>query len=189
MHREERTTNYHYCGRAKEEGQKVIEIRATHQMIMCAKEVQREMRKAISRLGIGIETNPSSNYLIGSFKRYDKHPIYGFYNLGLTASPEELEACPQLPVCVNTDDQGIFSTYLENEYALLAVALEKKKDENGKNKYNRTMIYQWIDNVRKLGLNLSFSENEISMQQGGKPDKTDGKGKFSENEMFRVSLK
>ncbi len=110
-------------------------------------------------MGIGIETNPSSNYLIDSFKRYDKHPIFDFYNIGLTSSQEDLDNCPQLPVCINTDDQGIFSTYLENEYALLALALEKAKSEDGRNKYNRTMIYRWIDNVRKQGLNLSFSEN------------------------------
>ncbi|MBP3489063.1 MAG: hypothetical protein J6K53_11770 [Roseburia sp.] len=150
---------YHYCGEAKKEGEKVIEIRADYRLIQCVKEVQHEMKKWIGKLGIGIETNPSSNYLIGPFKRYDKHPIFGFYNLGLVTSQNELENCPQLPVCINTDDQGIFSTYLENEYAMLALALEKAKDENGNNKYNRTMIYQWIDNVRKMGLEFSFAED------------------------------
>ena len=150
---------YHYCGEAKKEGEKVIEARPAPRLSACVKEVQREMRKWLAKLGIGIETNPSSNYLVGSFRRYDKHPIFDFYNIGLTSSQDELDECPQLPVCINTDDQGIFSTYLENEYALLALALEKAKDENGKDKYNRTMVYQWIDNVRKLGLNLSFSEN------------------------------
>ena len=48
---------------------------------------------------------------------------------------------------------------MENEYALLALALEKAKDEYGKNKYNQTMIYHWIDNVRKMELNLSFVDN------------------------------
>ena len=69
--------------------------------------------------------------------------------MGLTTSQEELEECPQLPVCINTDDQGIFSTYLDNEYALLALALEKAKDENGHNKYKRSMIYEWINNIRE----------------------------------------
>lgn len=147
---------YHYSSQAKEEGAKRIEIKISHKMIQCVKEVQREMQRWIGKLGIGIETNPSSNYLIGSFKRYDKHPIFKFNNLGLTTSAEEIENCPQLPVCLNTDDQGIFSTYLENEYALLALALEKMKDENGQRKYNRTMIYQWIDNIRKMGINQSF---------------------------------
>lgn len=58
--------------------------------------------------------------------------------------------------------QGIFSTYLENEYALIALALEKAKDENGKNLYNRMFIYQWIENIRKLGLQLSFAKPESS---------------------------
>lgn len=57
-----------------------------------------------------------------------------------------------------TDDQGIFSTYLDNEYALQALSLEKAKDEDGKEKYNRTRIYQWIDNLREMGINLSFAE-------------------------------
>lgn len=151
---------YHYSEKVKLEGEKVIETKPNYQLIKCIRDVQYEMKRWLGKTGIGIETNPSSNYLIGPFKRYDKHPIFGFYNLGLTASQEEIEQCPQLPVCVNTDDQGIFSTYLENEYALLALALEKAKDENGANKYNRTMIYQWIDNIRKQGLNLSFVEEE-----------------------------
>ncbi len=147
---------YHYSSKVKEEGAKRIEIKVNHQMVRCVNEIQKKMKEWIAELGIGIETNPSSNYFIGTFKRYDKHPIFDFYNLGLTVSEEEINNCPQIPVCVNTDDQGVFSTYLENEYALLALALEKMKDKDGNRKYNRTMIYQWIDNVRKMGLHLSF---------------------------------
>lgn len=156
---------YHYCSGAKLEGRKIIEKDVSHQMVQCLKLVQEGMRRWIGKLGIGIETNPSSNYLIGIFKRYDKHPIFEFYNLGLTMSPEELERCPQIPVCVNTDDQGIFATYLENEYALLALALEKAKDKDGKNKYNRMMIYQWIDGVRQLGLHLSFAKSDAYLKE------------------------
>lgn len=147
---------YHFSGKAKKEGERIIEISISHKMMQCVKEIQREMRIWVGKKGIGIETNPSSNYLIGTFKRYDSHPIFDFYNVGLVLEPDGLSKCPQLPVCINTDDQGIFSTYLENEYALLAFALEKAKDENGQNKYNRMCIYQWIDNVRKIGLELSF---------------------------------
>lgn len=151
---------YHYCGQAKKEGEKVVEIAVDFQFVQCVIEIQTEMRKWIARCGIGIEVNPSSNYLIGIFRRYDKHPVFGFYNLGLTSKGEELEMCPQIPVCINTDDQGIFSTYLENEYALLTLALEKMINENGEKRYKRAMIYQWIDNIRKIGLYLSFGEGE-----------------------------
>ena len=63
-------------------------------MIVCIKEIQERMQQWIGNLGIGIEVNLSSNYLIGSFKRYEKHPIFKFYNLGLTVLPEELGKCP-----------------------------------------------------------------------------------------------
>lgn len=139
-------------------GEKVIEILVSRQMVQCVKEVQHKMQEWIVELGIGIEANPSSNFLISSLKLYEKHPIFSFYNLGLTNSEAELKNCPQIPVCINTDDQGIFSTYLEKEYALLALALEKAQDENGQKKYYRTMIYRWVDNVRKMGLNLCFAE-------------------------------
>ena len=32
---------------------------------------------------ISIETNPTSNYRIGDFERYDEHPILYFFNYGL----------------------------------------------------------------------------------------------------------
>ena len=115
------------------------------------------MQEMIAKRGIGIETNPSSNYMIGSFKRYDKHPITKWYNNGLTNDPLLLEQCPQIPVSINTDDQGVFSTYIENEYALMALALEKARDENGNRIYNRTMVYQWLDRIREMGIEQSFS--------------------------------
>lgn len=153
---------YHYNPHVKNEGRKTIEVQISHKMIKCIKEIQREMQFWISKRGIGIEVNPSSNFFIGTFDRYDKHPVFKLYNIGLTGSETKLNECPQIPVCINTDDQGIFSTYLENEYALIALALEKAKDENGKNLYNRMFIYQWIENIRKLGLQLSFAKPESS---------------------------
>lgn len=149
---------YHYNSHVKKEGDKIIEITVNYQFVKCVQEIQECMKKWIATLGIGIEVNPSSNYMIGTFKRYDKHPITKFYNKDLVTSEKELEECPQIPVCINTDDQGIFSTYLDNEYALQALSLEKAKDEDGKEKYNRTRIYQWIDNLREMGINLSFTE-------------------------------
>jgi len=79
-----------------------------------------------------------------------------FYNLGLETDPEKIKACPQLFVSINTDDQGVFSTYLENEYALMALALEKVEDEDGNKVYNTSMIYDWLDRIRQMGLEMSF---------------------------------
>lgn len=149
---------YHYNERVRRIGEEVVEIKINPCIIRAAKEVQMRLQKEVSDMGLGIETNPSSNYLIGSFRRYDRHPIVKWYNNGLTYNQELLEKCPQIRVCVNTDDQGVFATYIENEYAYLALALEKYEDEEGNRVYNRTLILQWLDNIRKMGINMSFGE-------------------------------
>jgi len=116
-------------------------------MIAAIEAIQKNLQKEICACGIGIECNPSSNHLISNFKRYDKHPILNMYNLGLTVDPQKIEDCPQLFVSINTDDQGVFDTLLENEYALMGIALEKMKDENGKPLYKQAMVYDWLDRI------------------------------------------
>lgn len=96
--------------------------------------------------------------MISSFRRYDRHPIVTWYNNGLTYDETELKSCPQIPVSINTDDQGVFATYLENEYAYMALALEKHVNEQGQRIYNRALILQWLDNIRKMGIDMSFGK-------------------------------
>lgn len=148
---------YHFDQNVKIVGDQMVEVKVSHSMVEAVKKVRDRMQREICSIGIGIETNPSSNYLIGTFRRYDRHPITSWYNYGLTLDQRALERCPQMQVSINTDDQGVFSTYIENEYAYLALALEKCRDENGDAVYNRTMILQWLDHVRKMGLDQSFN--------------------------------
>lgn len=148
---------YHYNKCVNMLGSQVVEVHVNDSIIHAVKKVQNAMQKEIANMGIPIETNPSSNYLIGTFRRYDRHPIVKWYNLGLVYDIDKLKRCPQIQVSINTDDQGVFYTYIENEYAYLALALEKAKDENGEPLYNRTFILKWLDNVRQMGIDQSFS--------------------------------
>lgn len=152
---------YHFSPHVKFAGDEIEEFRVEKSYIQAVKVIQEEMQKKIRDKGIGIETNPSSNYLIGCFRSYIKHPILNFYNLGLTYDREKLEKCPQLFVSINTDDQGVFNTYLEKEYALMALALEKEEDEYGNKVYNSAMIYDWLDRIRQMGVEQSFQYDEI----------------------------
>lgn len=149
---------YHYDPKVKINGSKIEEFYITQEYINLVEEIQKKMQNRISRMGIFIETNPSSNYLIGTIDKYIEHPIIKFYNLSLTTNFEELKKSPQLCVSVNTDDQGVFGTSLDNEYGLLALALEKEKDEYGEYKYNPTLVYEWVDKIREMGLMQSFSD-------------------------------
>lgn len=148
--------DYHFNQKAKSIGSRNIPYKFEKNIVKYIDLVQYKIQQEIAKKGIAIETNPTSNYLISTIKRYENHPITKFNNLGLEKNFENMDKCPQISVSINTDDQGVFDTYLENEYALVALALEKAKDENGNAKYNTTMIYNWLDSVRDMGIKQSF---------------------------------
>lgn len=78
------------------------------------------------------------------------------YNLHLEQDRDKIMSCPQLSVSINTDDLGVFGTSIENEYALLAVALGKENDENGNSKYQNRYIYNWLESIRQMGEEQRF---------------------------------
>lgn len=94
--------NYHYNKRVKNQGMISEEVKVSIKMIKLIDALQVGLTREIARKNIGIETNPSSNYVIGRFKKYEGHPISKIYNLGLKVSEEEYERRSQLSVSINT---------------------------------------------------------------------------------------
>lgn len=148
---------YHYNWDVRNEGDKSVQIYVSPAYIEGVDRVQNAMGKEFASKGIGVETNPSSNLVISTIQSYAEHPILRMYNRDITWDVKKLEESPQINVSVNTDDRGVFHTSLENEYALLACAMEKARDEEGNLRFNRQNIYQWIDNIREMGNLQSFS--------------------------------
>lgn len=142
--------NYHYDPIIKKNGAQVVKVAIDDWYQNMVQELQQKMQQNISSMGIGIECNPSSNYLIGTFGGYDQHPIFTFNRAYLDADNGLSSNSPQLSVSVNTDDQGVFDTSLENEYALLAGAL-RLCNEQGRRKYTEDQINLYLDHIRELG--------------------------------------
>lgn len=149
---------YQYDWQTKQRGYKEVKFPKEYPAVIS--QIQIKMMKSIAHKGIGIETNPSSNFKIAQLQRYDKHPIAKFYNLGLTHNETELRECPQISVSINTDDQGLFSTSIENEYALLAAAMIKKTDAEGNPCYTERMVFDWLERIRQLGWEQRFHPME-----------------------------
>lgn len=154
---------YHYDKEVKERGQAILEYRVEQDLIAVTEKIQRGLQLDILDKGLAIEANPSSNYLIGTFRSYDRHPIIQWYNKQLTWEREELESCPQLDVTINTDDQAVFGTSLENEYALMAITLERATDGNGNLRYKKDMIYDWLEEIRRKGFIRCFRQRRSGM--------------------------
>ena len=147
---------YHYDLHTRIESEKPYEFTIDKKYANLVLKIQKSFQKVIAREGIMIECNPSSNYLISTFKDYKKHPIKSFFNLGLETDSKLLLDCPQISVSINTDDQGVFDTSLEYEYALMASALIMATDDDGNPKYPPAMVYNYLDNIRDLGNQQSF---------------------------------
>lgn len=143
---------YHYNRKAREKGDEQTEFKVDERYAEFIYQLQDKMIQKLVWEGIEIETNPSSNYLIGTIQKYEEHPILRFNSRKLKNT--EPNTC--LNVSINTDDQGVFDTMLENEYALMALALKKAKDENNRALYDIEDIYEWIDYVRKMGVEQIF---------------------------------
>lgn len=143
---------YHYSEQVRKKGNEITVFKVDGNYSKLVRKIQDYMIRQLVQKGIGIETNPSSNYLIGTIEKYEDHPIIRFNARKL----REVEPNTSLCVSINTDDQGVFDTLLENEYALMALALKKEKDGDSVLKYDVEDIYEWIDYVRKMGLEQIF---------------------------------
>ena len=144
---------YHFNKKVREKGNEVTEFKVTKEYIKLVRIMQDKMIAELACKGIGIETNPSSNYLIGTIKKYEEHPILRFNSRKLKATNTGENLC----VSINTDDQGVFDTLLENEYALMTLALKKATDDDMNALYDIEDIYEWSDYVRRMGIDQVFS--------------------------------
>ena len=141
--------NYHFNLDVKKAGKGMSTYCIIREYEEFVKIVQKNMILEIQKKKVYIESNPSSNYLIGTITRYDEHPIIRFYDLK-NIDEESF-------VSINTDDQGIFNTNLTNEYAIMEVALENKY--NLKNEYNLDDIQIWINNIKDASIRQSFAQS------------------------------
>ena len=144
--------HYHYDVKARKNGEREVKFKVPCGYVELVKDIQDAMIRELVQKGIGIETNPSSNYLISSIQKYNEHPIIRFNGRKLKSTNTNMA----LQVSINTDDQGVFDTSLENEYALMTIALKKVKNENDQFLYDMEDIYAWIDYVRRMGITQSF---------------------------------
>ena len=143
---------YHFGYDERVEGAKMTSRTITSEYENLMGEMQKKLRQVVSETGIAVECNLSSNYLIGTFGRYENHPIFQFNRHGLTPGTNHNE----ISVSLNTDDQGVFDTSLENEYAILVDCMSKMKDSDNNRLYSDETIYDYAEYLRQLGHMQTF---------------------------------
>lgn len=96
-----------------------IEIETTPSEVAMLTAMQSYLRDLLGRLEITIESNPSSNLLIGNFLDLDEHPAFQLQPLPGREPPGHH---PVL-LSINTDDPVTFATRLADEYAHIYLAM------------------------------------------------------------------
>ncbi len=139
---------YHFDADTKVRGAKSEQWKIDALYQFTIRDIQRKMCLEIEKRHICIETNPTSNYRIGSLGTYSNHPITKFFNFGINTA----HLSSQIPVSINTDDLGIFHTNIEREFSLIALAMEK----DSVNTNIPGDIYEWINRVRESSFRQRF---------------------------------
>ena len=135
---------YHYYKDVRDKGDEVCMSFIGKDYIEAIKRAQDNLAKLIVKKKIGIETNPTSNYLIGPFVDFEDVPAICFDN-GKLAKKDVL-------VSIGTDDPGLFFTNLRNEYNSLIYYYAEEEN------MNQTEIIAKMKKLAKRSMDLSFIE-------------------------------
>ena len=119
-----------------------VNVRKDHKKLF--QEIQNMLLEKVEKMGVYVETNPTSNTTIGEIESLMKHPIFHLNNYGLTS-----ETVNQVMVTINSDDPLVFNTNVENEIAYIYHALIHYG-------YKRENVLKWIDKIRQYGIDSSF---------------------------------
>ena len=140
-----------YCPVFEEKYRKTELIAVSESDIGTYKILQEHLLTKVAQMGIYVETNPTSNLTIGDMNSWQEQPIFKMNTL-----EEKMEN--RVMVTVNSDDPIVFNTNVENEFAYIYYAM-------GKMGYPKETILEWIERVRKCGMEASFIQKVKSKQQ------------------------
>lgn len=138
-----------HCKKFLSEMERPIHYEVTEQDIQITETLQKILRQKLSRKGIIVEVNPSSNVAIGEVDKITDHQIYQLNRPGGEIN---------VMVCINSDDPTVFHTNVSNELAYIYYGMLY-------NGVSREIALEWIDKVRECGIKSSFLQGEDTDQQ------------------------
>lgn len=105
---------------------------------------QTYVKEKVQAAGIYVETNPTSNLVIGDIRGWANYSITHLNNRELPEKPPS-----SILISVNSDDPLLFNTNAENELALVYHTLIYRG-------ISREEVMAWIDKIRQYGMDSSF---------------------------------
>lgn len=126
-----------------------IHYEVTEQDIQITEMLQKILRHKLSKKGIVVEINPSSNVAIGEVDKIMDNQIYHLNQPGREDN---------VMVCINSDDPTVFHTNVSNELAYIYYGMLYQS-------VSRETVLEWVDKIRECGIRASFIQGADSDQQ------------------------
>lgn len=126
--------------------QEKVEVRADASEIRFLRSAQEWLRQVLGRLEITIESNPSSNLLIGDFLSLDDHPVFRLHPI---LSSQKAGGTPVM-ISLNVDDPVTFASHLADEFAHVYFALTRQGVSSHE-------ALSWLCQVRDHGWRSRFT--------------------------------
>lgn len=138
---------YHFDQEVKQKGFESINVKINPRMPKRLKAFQKAFRDQVFSMGLHIETLPSINVALGTFRRFDQHPIFQF----LPPSPDFFPKLKPV-VSIGTDNPGLMNTNVKAEFTMIACACIKSFRAGIKMGFqSEEEIYSWLGKIADLG--------------------------------------
>ncbi len=146
---EEKLTHAQHCKCYLERMLEPIQLEIKREDKALLEFIQQIVTTKISREGIVVETNPTSNTAIGEIDNIYEHYVYRLNSRGLNG---DANVEGGVIVTINSDDPSVFNTNVSNELSYIFYSLLEKG-------YAREDALAWIDRVRDYGMKSSFVDD------------------------------
>lgn len=134
-------------------GQELVEIHNDPEEVRAMIAMQSWLRRKVARLELTIESNPSSNLLIGDFMSLHELPLFH-----LVPWEGPVRSDLRLHVSINTDDPISFATRLADEYAHIHRALIHAGASS-------SQAADWLEDARTSGYRSRFTLPTSSLRK------------------------
>lgn len=156
MWNEEKLTHAQHCKCYLERMMEPVQIEVKSEEIEMFSQIQRIVASKISKEGIIVEANPSSNVAIGEIENIFEHYIFKLNKRGLGGDVNPENA---VMISINSDDPSVFNTNVSNEFAYIFYSLQEKG-------YSREDVLLWIDKIRSYGMDSCFiADRDIGAEE------------------------
>lgn len=131
--------------RIRARGEEPVELAFAHKERAICEAFQQSICQKLARMGVTVETNPSSNLLIGGSRALSEHPSLRLFPIDPSSGRGE-----RVLISINSDNPLLCATSLPDEFAYMFAALIRHGE-------SAEEAHRWLQSVAENGYRSRFT--------------------------------